>query len=220
MLKTLLATSAVASVLAWSAVAQTAPEAVIEESTPPATAVDQAQEVQNEMAPADPGAASETAEETVPDPLAPAPAEEMTAEPAPDPMAPAEGMTAEPSPDPMAPAGEMTADPAPGAGPALEEGWSTVDVATISTDTLIGATIQTYGHEDIAEVQDVLLNQQGQVENVVARFGGFLGFGETTVLLTMDEISVVKDGNDRMFVLTDLSPEALEGRPEYTAPAD
>ena len=37
---------------------------------------------------------------------------------------------------------------------------------------------------------------------MVARFGGFLGFGETTVLLTMEEITVVKDADENTFVLT------------------
>ena len=54
---------------------------------------------------------------------------------------------------------------------------------------------------------------------MVARFGGFLGFGETTVLLTLDEIAVVRDADENVFVLTNLTPEGLKGRPEYTAPA-
>jgi hypothetical protein len=101
--------------------------------------------------------------------------------------------------------------------PPLEEGWSQVDMATVSADTLIGTDIRTYDQEDIAAVEDVLMTPDGQVESVVARFGGFLGFGENTVLLSMDEINVVQDADGNMAVLTDLTPEALKDRPEYEA---
>ena len=64
-------------------------------------------------------------------------------------------------------------------------------------------------------MQDVVLSPDGTIENVVARFGGVLGFGETTVLLGIDEITVVKGADEEVFVLTDLTPEALEKRPVY-----
>ena len=71
-----------------------------------------------------------------------------------------------------------------GAGGPLPEGWTPVDLATVSPDTLIGADIRTYDQDTVAAVEDVLMSPDGKVESVVARFGGFLGFGETTVLLT------------------------------------
>jgi PRC-barrel domain len=104
---------------------------------------------------------------------------------------------------------------APGSGPALEEGWSELDAGTVSVDTLIGTDIRTYDQETIAAVQDVVLSADGRIENVVVRFGGVLGFGETTVLLAMDEITVVENANEEVFVLTDLTPEILEKRPVY-----
>ena len=64
----------------------------------------------------------------------------------------------------------------------------------------------------------MLIAPDGKVENLVARFGGFLGFGETTVLLGMEEVSVVKDADDNVVLLTNLTPEALKDRPEYVAP--
>ena len=64
-------------------------------------------------------------------------------------------------------------------------------------------------------MQDVVLSQDGEIESVVARFGGLLGFGETTVLLAMDKITVVEDPDEKVLVLTDLTPEVLEQRPVY-----
>jgi hypothetical protein len=112
-------------------------------------------------------------------------------------------------------AGAALSEPPAVPGPALAEGWSQLGAATISVDRLIGTEIRTYDQETIAAVQDVVLSPDGTIEGVVARFGGVLGFGETTVLLSMDEITVVEDPDERVFVLTDLTPELLEQRPIY-----
>jgi hypothetical protein len=63
----------------------------------------------------------------------------------------------------------------------------------------------------------VLMTPDGAVENIVATFGGFLGFGSNTVLLTLDEIEVMQDEAGNFVVQTSLTPEALEGRPDYEA---
>ena len=146
------------------------------------------------------------------DPAVETPADTMAEDPAAE--TPADTMAEDPAVE--TPADTMAEDPAaPAGGVPLEEGWSEVDVATISTDSLIGADILTYDQETVASIQDVLLSPDGQAESVVARFGGFLGFGETTVLVTMDELTVVKDADETLFVLTNLTPEALKDRPVY-----
>ncbi len=205
MLKTLLATSALTAVLALGAQAQTAPD-----PSPPAIGADQ-------KAPAAQTAPAPEGTETAP--IVPKTAEQGT-EPAGE-MGAAPGNEAAPVAPKTADQGTEPAGAAPGnelaTEPTMQEGWTKVDVATISTDTLIGADIRSYDNQNIASVQDVLLGPDGKVDNVVARFGGFLGFGETTVLLTTNEITVVKDADDKLFVLTSLTPEALKDRPEYKA---
>lgn len=190
MLKTLFATTALATMMAWGVQAQSQAEP---DSTPPV----------DHMAPS----AEEDAGTTAP--IVPETADSEM-------MAPAEADTDMAQPEaPAAPeTGSEMAEPASPALP-LDEGWSQVDVATISADMLIGADIRTYDQETIATVEDVLMTPEGTVEDVVARFGGFLGFGENTVLLGMDEISVVKDADGNVAVLTNLTPEALKERPEF-----
>ena len=184
MLKTLFATTALATMLAWSAQAQTQPAPADDATTTPPI-------LENEMAPdaemTSPDA--DTAEDTAA-PAVPAPADSQMAQ--------------EP--------------PATVPAPMMEEGWAPVDMATISTDSLIGKDIRTYEQDTVAAVEDVLIAPDGKVESLVARFGGFLGFGETTVLLGMEEVSVVKDADDNVVLLTNLTPEALKDRPEYVAP--
>ena len=99
--------------------------------------------------------------------------------------------------------------------PALQEGEHFVDVATVSADQLIGATIETAEGEPIAEVKDVILSENGEVEDLAASFGGFLGFGGEEVLLTVDEVEFVKDEADTLIVRTSLTPEMIQQRPAY-----
>ena len=87
----------------------------------------------------------------------------------------------------------------------------------ISAENLIGTNVQTMAGENIATVEDVVLSADGNAEGVVAAFGGFLGFGSNTVMLSMDEFEVLQDEAGNFVVETALTPEALEGRPEYEA---
>jgi hypothetical protein len=193
MLKTFLATTAIASLAALGVSAQDN-----EQTTPPAA-------VENQMAPADTpssqtdGTILPKADESAQDPGAAMP--DTTAE--------------EPAADPNAP---MQAQETPGMGAPgqpMDEGYTEVDVATLSTDDLMGTSIKTHDDQGIAEVSDVILSSDGKVENIVAQFGGVLGFGADKVLLSMDDIQVLKDPNGNLVVRTDLSPEELQTRPPY-----
>jgi hypothetical protein len=99
--------------------------------------------------------------------------------------------------------------------PMLDTEWTPVDLATVSADRLIGADIVSNDEEKIASVDDVLITDNGDVESIVAQFGGFLGFGTDKVVLTMDEVEIVEDESERLVVRTGLTPDSIENRPEY-----
>ena len=100
----------------------------------------------------------------------------------------------------------------------LEEGQTRVSLDTVSADMLLGADITTETGETIATVDDVLLDDSGVVEHVVAQFGGFLGFGQQTVLLGADNVDIVTTAeDDAPIIRTNLTPEVLEAMPEYDA---
>ncbi len=134
-----------------------------------------------------------------------------------------------PAADPLAPTIEaqegdllMNEDAAPATPPAvaadepmLDTEWTPVDLATVSADRLIGADIVSHDEEKIASVDDVLITDNGDVESIIAQFGGFLGFGQDKVVLTMDEVEIVEDETERLVVRTSLTPESIENRPEY-----
>ena len=138
-------------------------------------------------------------------------AQPAPATPAPDLEAPLPDTTGD---DPVA---AQMADETPPPAP-LPDGWTPVDLASVSADTLIGADIRTHDNDTVASVEDVLMSAEGEVDNLVARFGGLLGFGETQVLLAPEEFTVATDADGNVAVMTGLTPEELKGRPEYTAP--
>jgi hypothetical protein len=176
MLNKILATSALATLLATGAYAQEAP-APAEEPLAPAVEAEEGDVLLNEDATTPPAVTAEEGD------------------------ALDEGDAAAPA---------VAADE-----PMLEGEWTPVDLATISAEQLIGADIVSNDEEKIASVEDVLITDDGDVESIVAQFGGFLGFGEDKVVLTMDEVEIVQDESERIVVRTDLTPESIENRPEY-----
>ena len=49
--------------------------------------------------------------------------------------------------------------------------------------------------DNMGEIEDVLISQQGQVESVIAGVGGFLDMGDDSVRISMDDLSFVPDGD-------------------------
>lgn len=71
--------------------------------------------------------------------------------------------------------------------------------------------------DDIGEINDVLLDFQGNVKAVILGIGGFLGMGERDVSVNMDEIRIVTeegDSDDR-FLVVNTSKEMLEKAPAF-----
>ncbi|WP_169053409.1 PRC-barrel domain-containing protein [Falsirhodobacter xinxiangensis] len=59
--------------------------------------------------------------------------------------------------------------------------------------------------DDVGEISDLVIGEDGQVKAVLTDIGGFLGLGEKTVAISMDELAVIRDGdspNDYFTVLT------------------
>ncbi|MDD9722971.1 PRC-barrel domain-containing protein [Sulfitobacter sp. PR48] len=71
--------------------------------------------------------------------------------------------------------------------------------------------------DDIGEINDIIVAQNGSVRAVILGVGGFLGLGERDVAVSMDDITVVRqdgDMNDR-FLVVSTTKEALEALPEF-----
>lgn len=79
---------------------------------------------------------------------------------------------------------------------------------------LIGAEVSTIGDEEVGEVDDLLIDANGQVVAIVVAVGGFLGMGEKSVAIGWDDVT--KSGNsDELKLRINLTREALGSAPEF-----
>ena len=110
---------------------------------------------------------------------------------------------------------------APAATAAATGDWVTdgnympADLATLTAEQIIGADVHDANGEVIASVDDLVLGPDGKAQSVAAKFGGFLGFGSNTVLLTLDEVEFMQNDSGQIALRTAVTPESLEGRPDY-----
>ncbi|MDF1728319.1 MAG: PRC-barrel domain-containing protein, partial [Sulfitobacter sp.] len=71
--------------------------------------------------------------------------------------------------------------------------------------------------EDIGEINDIIVSNDGEVRAVILGVGGFLGMGERDVAISMDDVKVVREeGNETgRFLVVNTTREALEQSPEF-----
>ena len=70
--------------------------------------------------------------------------------------------------------------------------------------------------EDVGEIGDVLMTREGEVKAILVDVGGFLGIGEKTVAIDMDELSFLRtEGESEEFLVFKGSRETLEAAPEF-----
>lgn len=62
------------------------------------------------------------------------------------------------------------------------------DPDTLRASDLIGRDVYGADNQDIGEVNDVLLNRNGQVEALVIGVGGFLGIGESNIAVPLQAV--------------------------------
>ncbi len=157
-------------------------------------------------------------------PAAGAPAADAPAMDAPATDAPA---TDAPAMDAPA-AGEPTmgTDTTPGvtaANPDMEtstsrEGYSPMMTEALTSENLTGANVYSSEDDDVGTISELILDDQGQITQVIVDIGGFLGIGAKPVALTLDELELLQedDGED-IRAYAPMTREELEALPEYTA---
>jgi hypothetical protein len=83
---------------------------------------------------------------------------------------------------------------------------------------LIGATIRNANNESIGDIADLVVDRQGQIRGVIAGIGGFLGIGETRVLVGYDQLQFSKDASGRMVVQSQFTRDQLANMPAWRDP--
>jgi sporulation protein YlmC with PRC-barrel domain len=92
-----------------------------------------------------------------------------------------------------------------------------------ATDTMPATETVAAGAEkdwdDVGEINDVILGRDGQIKAVVLGVGGFLGIGEKSVAVPMQDVKFVKngDGADDFFLVVNANKDLLTNAPAYVS---
>jgi len=72
---------------------------------------------------------------------------------------------------------------------------------------------------DVGEINDVILGRDGQIKAVVLGVGGFLGMGEKSVAIPMQDVKFVKngDGPNDFFLVVNANKDVLTNAPAYVS---
>ena len=87
--------------------------------------------------------------------------------------------------------------------------------ADISAESFVGTTVYGANEENIGEIGDVVLSQDGKVESVIIDVGGFLGVGEKPVAVGMDNLTFMADEDGDQYLYTTFTKEQLDAAPAY-----
>jgi hypothetical protein len=164
-----------------------------------------------------PGLAQTATDPAAPTPEAPAP--EATA-PAPETTAPAESTA------PAETTAETMGTDASPYLPGVQDGVRASDFigkrvyVTEADTTGLDATAIAQANadwEDAGEINDLIISLTGDAEAVLVDFGGFLGIGEKTVALSLNDLTLVPDSNspDDYFIVFHGTKAELEGAPAF-----
>ncbi|UOA28415.1 PRC-barrel domain-containing protein [Pseudosulfitobacter sp. DSM 107133] len=128
------------------------------------------------------------------------------------------------------------AQTAPAQSPFVDSAAESVaDAQTVRASNLIGKSVyvtatdvttqeidtDAIDWERVGEVDDLVISPNGEINAVLLDIGGFLGLGERTVALSVDQLKLVSgmnDGDD-YYVVFNGNAAALENAPEYDVAA-
>jgi len=100
--------------------------------------------------------------------------------------------------------------------PQPQEGFSTVAWATLSVDDLRRAEVYDIDNRRVSDISDILFGTDGSVEAVLINVGGFLGIGQRSVAIPMDQIEIQgKQDLSDLRVYLAISKDMLEALPEH-----
>ena len=86
--------------------------------------------------------------------------------------------------------------------------------------TLLGTPVYNGEKQSLGEINDVLLDADGQLRTVVIGVGGFLGIAERDVAVPWKALGVSRDENQDLMLRLDVSREQLEKAPEFESMED
>ena len=80
----------------------------------------------------------------------------------------------------------------------------------------------TANRANLGEINDLIVDGDGSVQAAILGIGGFLGIGERDVAVNMDQLQIMRDGEDpsNFTLVIDATQEEIENAPEFTRPGE
>ena len=85
----------------------------------------------------------------------------------------------------------------------------------LKTEELTGTTVYGANDENIGEISDIVLAQDGKVDAVIIDVGGFLGMGEKPVAVGFDKLAFMTDKDGNKYLYTTFTKEQLDAQTAY-----
>ena len=85
----------------------------------------------------------------------------------------------------------------------------------IRAEELIGTTVYGADDDNIGEISDIVLTEDGKVDADIIDVGGFLGIGEKPVAVGIDKLAFMTDKDGKKYLYTNFTKEQLEAQPAY-----
>lgn len=85
------------------------------------------------------------------------------------------------------------------------------EISEMSADEVIGRDVVNMSGEDVGEIEDIVLDQN-DAKFAVISVGGFLGIGDKSVAVSMDELKL---GENDAILMSEATEEQLKDMPEY-----
>lgn len=96
------------------------------------------------------------------------------------------------------------------------DGYSQVMNEDITAEELTGATVYGSDNEEVGDISNIVIADDGMIQQVIVDVGGFLGLGEKPVALEFADVTIMtQDDGDDLRVTIMQTEEELEEMPEY-----
>ncbi|HMR31043.1 MAG TPA: PRC-barrel domain-containing protein [Geminicoccaceae bacterium] len=121
--------------------------------------------------------------------------------------------------DPANPVIQAPAEMAPSTAPSTDvtvQGDAAMPggIADMSAEELVGRDVIDPEGNSVGEIADLMLDSSQKITHVLVGVGGFLGIGERTVAIELNQLSV-DTSNDDHDLVTRMTKEQLEALPAY-----
>ncbi len=87
--------------------------------------------------------------------------------------------------------------------------------AQLTADELMGTTVYGPNDQSLGKVGDVAMTVDARVDAVIVDVGGFLGIGAKPVAVGLDNVQLMRDQGDSLYIYTQFSQDQLENAPAY-----